>query len=45
MLKPTKHLSSLREQLEAEGVQFLMASFSDMHGVSKTKMVLPISMT
>ncbi len=42
MLKPTKDLNSLREQLKAEGVEFLMASFSDMHGVSKTKMV-PLS--
>jgi glutamine synthetase len=39
MLKPTKDLNSLREQLGAEGVEFLMASFADMHGVSKTKMV------
>jgi glutamine synthetase len=39
MLKPTKDLNSLREQLGAEGVEYLMASFSDMHGVSKTKMV------
>lgn len=39
MLTPVKDLNSLREQLGAEGVEFLMASFSDMHGVSKTKMV------
>jgi glutamine synthetase len=39
MLQPTRDLNSLREQLAAEGVEFLMASFSDMHGVSKTKMV------
>ena len=39
MLKPAKDLNSLREQLGAEGVEYLMASFSDMHGVSKTKMV------
>jgi len=39
MLKATKDLDSLREELEARGVQFLMASFSDMHGVSKTKLV------
>ena len=37
-LAPDK-LGSLRNQLEARGVDFLMASFSDMHGVSKTKMV------
>jgi len=35
-------LDSLREQLRSEGVAYLMASFSDMHGVSKTKMV-PLS--
>ena len=46
MLKPTKDLHSLREQLDTAGVEFLMASFADMHGVSKTKMVpLPISKT
>jgi hypothetical protein len=39
MLTPAKDLNSLREQLGAEGVEFLMASFADMHGVSKTKMV------
>ena len=32
MLKTTKDLESLREELEARGVRFLMASFSDMHG-------------
>jgi len=42
MLKPTKDLHSLREQLDTAGVEFLMASFADMHGVSKTKMV-PLS--
>jgi glutamine synthetase len=42
MLTPAKDLDSLREQLGAEGVEYLMASFSDMHGVSKTKMV-PLS--
>jgi homoserine acetyltransferase len=39
MLQPTRDLNSLREQLAAEGVEFLIASFSDMHSVSKTKMV------
>ncbi|MCP4390702.1 MAG: type III glutamate--ammonia ligase [Gammaproteobacteria bacterium] len=39
MLTPAKDLDTLREQLRAEGVKYLMASFSDMHGVSKTKMV------
>ena len=39
MLKPSEDLGSLRDQLKAQGVEFLMASFSDMHGVSKTKMV------
>ena len=38
MLK-AKDLDSLRDELEARGVQFLMANFSDMHGVSKTKLV------
>ena len=38
MLKATD-LDTLREELEVRGVQFLMASFSDMHGVSKTKLV------
>ena len=39
MLKASEDLASLRDQLKAQGVEFLMASFSDMHGVSKTKMV------
>lgn len=42
MLTPARDLETLREQLRAEGVAYLMASFSDMHGVSKTKMV-PLS--
>jgi glutamine synthetase len=42
MLKPTNDVKTLRQQLEACGVEFLMASFADMHGVSKTKMV-PLS--
>jgi glutamine synthetase len=39
MLTPAKDLEALREQLGAQGVEYLMASFADMHGVSKTKMV------
>lgn len=39
MLNPAQDLDTLREQLRTDGVEFLMASFSDMHGVSKTKMV------
>ena len=35
-------LETLRRQLSNKGVAYLMASFSDMHGVSKTKMV-PLS--
>ena len=38
---PTE-LETLRRQLSNKGVEYLMASFSDMHGVSKTKMV-PLS--
>ncbi len=39
MLKKTEDLQALREDLKARGVEYLMASFADMHGVSKTKMV------
>ncbi len=39
MLKASGDLGSLRDRLKAQGIEFLMASFSDMHGVSKTKMV------
>lgn len=39
MLKVSEDAVSLREQLKSQGVEFLMASFSDMHGVSKTKLV------
>ena len=39
MLTPATDLNALREQLGVQGVEYLMASFSDMHGVSKTKMV------
>ncbi len=42
MLKVTKDLTSLREELKARGVEYLMASFADMHGVSKAK-VVPLS--
>ena len=42
MPAPDKDLETLREQLRTEGVAYLMASFSDMHGMSKTKMV-PLS--
>jgi glutamine synthetase len=39
MLKATKDLPSLKEELKARGVEYLMASFADMHGVSKAKVV------
>jgi glutamine synthetase len=39
MLKATKDLPSLKEELKARGVEYLMASFADMHGVSKSKVV------
>jgi len=32
-------MSTLKSDLTAQGVKFLIASFSDMHGVSKAKMV------
>ncbi|WP_108681776.1 type III glutamate--ammonia ligase [Methyloceanibacter sp. wino2] len=38
---PTE-LETLHRQLSNKGVEYMMASFSDMHGVSKTKMV-PLS--
>ena len=39
MLKATKDLPSLKEELKARGVAYLIASFADMHGVSKAKVV------
>mgnify|MGYP001822916637 CR=1 FL=1 len=38
---PTE-IETLRSHLSSNGVAYLMASFADMHGVSKTKMV-PLS--
>ncbi|MEO1207502.1 MAG: type III glutamate--ammonia ligase [Pseudomonadota bacterium] len=35
----SKTVDQLHGELQARGVKFLMASFSDMHGISKTKMV------
>ena len=31
--------TSLKEDLSARGVRYLLASYSDMHGVSKSKVV------
>ncbi len=39
--KPDQH-AKLRKQLEAKGVKYALASYVDVHGVSKSKMV-PIS--
>ncbi|MEL7049075.1 MAG: type III glutamate--ammonia ligase, partial [Pseudomonadota bacterium] len=40
--KTADEIASLEKSLSAQNVKYLMASFSDMHGVSKTKMV-PLS--
>ncbi|MEM8573715.1 MAG: type III glutamate--ammonia ligase [Pseudomonadota bacterium] len=42
MTSTPEELETLRRQLSNKDVAYLMASFSDMHGVSKTKMV-PLS--
>jgi glutamine synthetase len=39
MLEVSEDADALRQKLKSQGVEYLMASFSDMHGVSKTKMV------
>ena len=40
--KVSDDVTALEQSLAGQGVKFLMASFSDMHGVSKTKIV-PLS--